>query len=626
MSTQADTTRPGAIDLAPGVQLPPEIVTAGVAVLANRGGGKSAVTHRLVELMHTAGLPVVVLDVKGDWWGIRSSADGKGPGLPFVIFGGDHHDVPLEPTAGQLLADLIVDDRIPAVLDLSHMSKAQARTFATAFAERLYHRNRDPLHVVIEEADVLIPQRVSADTARLLGAMEDLAKRGRHRGLGLTVVSQRAQETAKSVLELMETVILLRMTGPRSIKAVQDWINVNADHDDTTARQVIASLPSLAVGEGWVWSPGFLRILKRTTFPMFTTFDSHATPKPGQTRVVPKKRADIDLDKLGAEIAATRERAHHNDPHTLHAEIQTLRSQLAAASARADQATRQASSSAQLLEQRESEIATLRAQLTDLQTRRHEDPHVVKALRSAAELINSALHTLTTAPTAPTPPAHETTSPTRPADPKHPSQPRPTNAATAQHNGDPCSPTTLGQPAEPNSDAPLRFRSGAHRMITALARMAPLRLTKSQWATVARMKHTGGTWSTYLGQLRRAGLIDENATGFTLTEAGWQYVGHRPKPMTAQELQQHYLGILRAGAARMLQAAIDAYPNGLTRDQIAQAADVSVSGGTFSTYLGQLRRNGLVEQRGDLVVATDVLMHAASGASDSLPHRDSEQR
>jgi hypothetical protein len=53
---------------------------------------------------------------------------------------------------------------------------------------------------------------------------------------------------------------------------------------------------------------------------------------------------------------------------------------------------------------------------------------------------------------------------------------------------------------------------------------------------------------------------------------------------------------------------------------------VSVSGGTFSTYLGQLRRNGLVEQRGDLVVATDVLMHAASGASDSLPHRDSEQR
>jgi len=58
------------------------------------------------------------------------------------------------------------------------------------------------------------------------------------------------------------------------------------------------------------------------------------------------------------------------------------------------------------------------------------------------------------------------------------------------------------------------------------------------------MKHTAGSWSTYLGQLRRAGLIDENETGFTLTEAGWNYLGHRPEPMTAHELQQHYLATL----------------------------------------------------------------------------------
>ncbi|ORB76425.1 hypothetical protein BST46_30195, partial [Mycobacterium timonense] len=120
-----------------------------------------------------------------------------------------------------------------------------ARAFTTTFAERLYTRNRDPLHLLVEEADVLIPQRAAADTARLLGAMEDLAKRGRSRGIGLTVVTQRPQEVSKSVLELMETVILLRMTGPRSIKAAQDWIRVNAADDDTQASEVIATLPSL---------------------------------------------------------------------------------------------------------------------------------------------------------------------------------------------------------------------------------------------------------------------------------------------------------------------------------------------------------------------------------------------
>lgn len=590
---------PDHIDLAPGVQLPPEIVTATVAILANRGGGKSAVAHRLVELMYAAGLPVVVIDIKGDWWGIRSSADGSGPGLPFYIFGGDHGDLPLEPTAGELLADLIVDDRIPAVLDLSHMSKTQARTFATAFAERLYHRNRDPLHIVIEEADVLVPQRASAATARLLGAMEDLAKRGRNRGIGMTICSQRAQETAKSVLDLMETVILLRTTGPRSIKAVQDWISVNADHDDTTARTVISSLPSLPTGHGWIWSPAFLRILERVEFPMFTTFDSHATPKPGQRRNIPNERAEIDLDKLGAEIAATRQRAQDNDPRRLHSEIQTLRTELTAANRRVDEATAHATTLTQQLADRDHQIDTLRA-LVDELTSDQVHTAAVESLRSAITLIEASISTLET--DLPAPPA--AAAPTRPATPATAPVAPPTLPAPA--------PAPPQPPSEPSGPTTARFRAGANRMIQALAAMAPLRLTKAQWATVAHMKHTGGTWSTYLGEIRRAGLIDESPAGFTLTQAGWDHIGHRPEPMTAQQLQQHYLDILRAGAARMLQAVIDAHPAGLTKTELAEVSGVTASGGTFSTYLGDLRRNGLVEQQGDQIIATDILIFGAN--------------
>lgn len=33
--------------------------------------------------------------------------------------------------------------------------------------------------------------------------------------------------------------------------------------------------------------------------------------------------------------------------------------------------------------------------------------------------------------------------------------------------------------------------------------------------------------------------------------------------------------------------------------------------GTFSTYLGDLTRNGLAERRSGLIVATDILMHGA---------------
>ena len=577
---------PGSIELGPGLSLPLEVITETIAILANRGAGKSACAHRLVEQMHRAGLPVVVIDVKGDWWGIRSSADGTRPGLPFVIFGGDHADVPLEPTAGELLADLVVDDRIPAVLDLSHMSKTKARTFATAFATRLYVRNRDALHVVIEESDVLIPQRASADTARLLGAMEDIAKRGRSRGLGLTLVTQRPQEVAKSVLELMETVVLLRMTGTRSIKAAQDWISVNADNDATTAREIVGSLPSLTVGEGWVWSPAFLRRVMRVKFDLFETFDSHATPKPGQARIVPKRRADIDLKQLGAEIAATVERAKEHDPRTLQATVRAQHEQLGKA---------------------HREISALKARIAELEQRPPEYPaETAETLTSAARLIESVIATITTpavSPPAPTPSAPE---PAAVA-----TMPNPGRASPAAHPK-PASvptPTAAAVPASDN-DAP-RFRAGAQRMLESLARMAPLRLTKAQWGTVARMKHTGGTWSTYLGELRRAGLVDEDHAGFTLTAAGWEYVGGQPAPITGEELQQHYLSILRRGAARMLQAIIDAYPAGLTTDQISTAAEIAATGGTFSTYLGELRRNGLVEKRGDLFVGTEILMRGA---------------
>jgi len=133
---------------------------------------------------------VLILDPTGVWWGLRTSADGKTAGYPVVIFGGDHADVPLEETAGTLIADVIVSQRISAVLDLSSLSKSGTRRFCTDLLERLYHRNREPLHVVIDEADLLAPQRVAHGGERLLGAMSDLVRRGRVRGLGVSMITQ----------------------------------------------------------------------------------------------------------------------------------------------------------------------------------------------------------------------------------------------------------------------------------------------------------------------------------------------------------------------------------------------------------------------------------------------------
>jgi len=62
----------------------------------------------------------------------------------------------------------------------------------------------------------------------------------------------------------------------------------------------------------------------------------------------------------------------------------------------------------------------------------------------------------------------------------------------------------------------------------------------------------------------------------------------------------------------MLDLLIDAHPDALTPDELAQRAGYEISSGTFNTYLSTLRRNGLAEVTGDTVRADDVLFLAAT--------------
>jgi len=61
----------------------------------------------------------------------------------------------------------------------------------TDFLQALYRVNGDPLHLIVDEADLLAPQRLPKDMLRLLGAMDDVVHRGRAHGLGVTLITQR---------------------------------------------------------------------------------------------------------------------------------------------------------------------------------------------------------------------------------------------------------------------------------------------------------------------------------------------------------------------------------------------------------------------------------------------------
>jgi hypothetical protein len=547
------------LNIAPGFTLPLDAVTETFAILAKRRAGKSNAAVVMAEEMYDHGLPWVAIDPKGDWWGVRAAGDGEAPGLPVVVFGGSHGDAPLEPTGGRYVADLVVDMRLTCVLDVSEMTKADQRRFLIDFADQLYRTNTEPLHVFCEEADEYIPQRVMGENAKLVGVFETLVKRGGFRGIGITLITQRSASLNKDVLTQIETLIPMRTPSPQDRKAILAWVDYHA-----SGAEAVGELPGLKDGEAWVFSPQWLNTLTKIKFRRRRTFDSGATPKVGGKPRPPATLAEVDLGAIKEAMAETIEKAKAEDPKTLKARIRELEREVSKAPAAPEPVIERV----EVPVVKPDEIEAL--------------AEAVSALGGIVESLASALRVVQAAP----PPRIQPRAQARPA------------------------PIRRDEAPVPVGDVDLR--AGARRMVESLGRMAPLRLTKAQWGTVSKMKTTSGTWSTYLGDIRRLGFIDENSAGFTLTDAGFDYLGGRPDPMTPEELQQHYRSILRAGAVRMLDAIMDAYPRGLTREELGTAADIAITSGTFSTYVGDLTRNGLAERRDGEIVATDILMLGAA--------------
>jgi len=208
------------IALSADFTMPVDSVTSTIAILGKKGRGKTHTASVLAEELMDAGCLICVIDPTGVWHGLRSSANGREAGFPVVILGGEHADVPLRADQGAAIAELIAQQRFPAVLDLSLMRKAERRTFTADFLETLYWRNRDPLHLIIDEADEFAPQRAPAGIERLLGATEDIVRRGRVRGLGVTLCSQRAAALHKTVLSQIDSLIALGVTAPQDVNTM----------------------------------------------------------------------------------------------------------------------------------------------------------------------------------------------------------------------------------------------------------------------------------------------------------------------------------------------------------------------------------------------------------------------
>jgi hypothetical protein len=275
--------------LSEDLSVPFEMVTEPQGIVAQRGSGKTYLAKVLAEEFLEHHLPVLIIDILGVFWGLQSSAQGDREGYPIPIFGGDFANAPL-PKPEDFVAWLL-EGKHSAILDVSLISREEQRAYVATVARSIFQHSRTPLHIILDEADVFIPQKCGKAEKPALDAFEDLVRRGRIRGIGITCITQRPAVINKDILTQISNLAILRMGGPHDQKAIKEWIHSQAN--EALAGKVLGSLGALPIGTAWFWSPGWLGILKKVRVRRQRTFDSSSTPKLGEERKVPSVWAKI---------------------------------------------------------------------------------------------------------------------------------------------------------------------------------------------------------------------------------------------------------------------------------------------------------------------------------------------
>lgn len=558
------------LQIAPDLSLPLKAAVAQkYAWIGRSSSGKSYCAGKVTELLLDAGAQVVIVDPVGIWWGLRLAANGKDPGIQIPILGGAHKDIPLEPSSGKLVADLIVGKSASMVLDVSEFSGGEQQRFVADFATHLFQRkkqNKSPMLLIWEESQEFIPQNVFRDNVKMVGAVERIAKIGRNFGIGTGLISQRPQEVNKKILNQTEVLFVFQTTGPQERKAIEGWV---VEHD-LDLEKVVESLPSLPQGTGYVWSPQWLRVFQKIRCYSKRTFDASSTPEFEESkRQRQVELAPIDLEKLETAMKESIEKAKAEDPRELRKQIAEL--QAALTKAEAVKPTVEVKEVPVLTDSEKGMIKTI------IEALDHHADEIKKAgeyvLQFKKDLEGIFSRRLSVGVSA------------RPIAP--PQERRAVRAAA------------------PPSSSGEKLPRGERKILTVLAQY-PQGKTKVQVAVIAGYAHTGGSYNNYLSALRSKGFIEGSKDLLRITEAGVEALGaYEPLP-TGQELLHFWLGQLGKAEREILRVLSGAYPNALSKEDLAREAGYEPSGGGFNNALSRLRTLELISGRGELRAAEEL--------------------
>lgn len=520
-----------------------------IAVLGTNGSGKTSVAKsQVVEPALAAGERVCSIDPTGVMWGVRLGADGKPKGgYPVYIVGGEHADFPLTKRDGDAWAEIVGTSSDSFIFDTSLMTVSDRTIWFTDFAQTLIRKNKGPLRLVLDEAHLFAPQGGATGgglAPAMLHAANNLLALGRSKGLRVTMISQRPAKLHKDSLSQAHTLIAMKLIAPQDRKAISEWVSDQTDPEN--GKELIASLPSLVPGEGWVWAPAE-GILERVRFPRPKTYDSSQAPEDGDGDG--PQLAKIDPATISGRLATVAAEADANDPAKLKRRIAELERAKPVAAPAVDTA---------LLEQMSYKKG-------------YEDGARAGADFEAKRLGKKLLDY-----------AAEFAVVDGEAQPIVAPEPRKSVAKVAAA-------LVKREAAVPKAVPSGEFTGAQVKVLRSLAMWKSLGKdapSKPMVAMCAGYSHSSGGFANLLGQLRTMGALEYPAPGtislLTDTEA-----------MSAEDGKALFLSKL-TGPQRKI---VDALAHGgeMSKADVGEATSYSPTSGGFANILGQLRTLGIID-------------------------------
>lgn len=562
-------------------------------ISASSGGGKSEAIRYLAEIFSEK-VQVIILDPEGEFSTLREL-------YPFVLVG-EGGETPAHPHTAAQVALTLLKLGASAVCDLYELRGNGRHEFVRNFIEAIVTAPKElwhPVVIFIDEAQIFCPENGYGESVAKMPII-DLCNLGRKRGFCPILATQRASKVSKNATEPLQN-FAIGLTMPDDQKRVCDTFKVAPG---AATREFSSQLELLEPGQF------FMRGAAVSKLPVLVTINRAKTkaPKTGSSaaaRKIPTPSAIKNLLPTLADIPQEAARKVETEKE--------LRSRIAVLERQVRESERASTTALGKTITPERERMLLE-QIKQLEKTAKEYERLMSSLptvmeQNAAKLESTAIEIRQKAQQLRNQlaDAQATTSSSRKLVSTAIDAVRDIKAPAK-------SVAAVSRPVSARAEKPQAAEgiSGPEqKILDSIAWFKAIGIDAPENTPVAFMAGYSPSTSSYKnarGALNSKQLTFMPASGcISLTPEGEALANDPAIEVSNAGIQSVVLGKLPGPETKILKPLIEAFPNGMGNEALAEAAGYSLTTSSYKNARGALRTLGFIEYKGSELFARDVL-------------------